>query len=131
MYPRSFDFLGFTFKPYWTKTVIGHKLMVTVFMSRKSMSSVQEKFRSMKLHKRRKPVEALAQLLNPITRGVMNYYCKLWSSHSRWLWVQLNLRLRKWVRWEKGLNARAAHEWLKRKFKVKPNLFYHWKIAHP
>lgn len=130
-HPRSFDFLGFTFKPYWTKTAKGHKLLITVFMARKSMSSVLDKFRTMELHKRRKPLEELARLLNPITRGVINYYCKLWSSHTRWLWIQLNLRLCKWVRWEKGGNTRAALRWLRRKFKESPNLFYHWKIAHP
>jgi group II intron reverse transcriptase/maturase len=130
-YPRSFDFLGFTLKPYWTKTVKGHKLLVTVFMSQKSKSSVLKKFQGMELHKRRKPVEELARLLNPITRGVINYYCKLWASHTSWLWTQLNLRLTKWVMWEKGLFRRAAHRWLKRKFKETPNLFYHWKIAHP
>jgi RNA-directed DNA polymerase len=130
-YPRSFDFLGFTFKPYWVKTARGHKLLITVFMSQQSMSSVQKKFRRMELHKWRKPVEELARALNPITRGVINYYCKLWSSHTRELWMQLNLRLTKWVMWEKGLARRAAQGWLKRKYKETPNLFYHWKIVHP
>jgi group II intron reverse transcriptase/maturase len=130
-HPRSFDFLGFTFKPYWTKTAKGHKLLITVFMSQKSKNSVLEKFRRMELHKRRKPLEELARLLNPITRGVINYYCMLWASHTSWLWTQLNLRLTKWVMWEKGLFRRAAHQWLKRRYKEKPNLFYHWKIAHP
>lgn len=73
-HPRSFDFLGFTFKPYWTKTAGGHKLLITVFMSQKSMSSVQEKLRRLRLHKRRKPVEELSRVLNPVTRGVINYY---------------------------------------------------------
>jgi group II intron reverse transcriptase/maturase len=130
-HPRSFDFLGFTFKPYWTKTAGGHKLLITVFMSQKSISSVKEKFRRMELHKRRKPVEALARMLNPVTRGVINYYCKLWAGHTHWLWTQLNFRLTKWVMWQRGLYRRAAHKWLKRKFKENPNLFYHWKIAHP
>lgn len=130
-HPRSFDFLGFTFKPYWTKTAKGHKLLITVFMSRKSKSSVQEKVRRMALHKWRKPVEALAGALNPITRGVINYYCKLWSSHTRRLWIDLNVRLTKWVMWEKGLFRRAAQRWLKRKYAETPNLFCHWKIVHP
>lgn len=64
-YPRSFDFLGFTFKPYWTQTAKGKMLLVTVFISQQSMSSVQEKFRAMQLHKRRKPAEELARMLNP------------------------------------------------------------------
>jgi RNA-directed DNA polymerase len=130
-YPRSFDFLGFTFKPYWTKTTKGHRLLVTMFMSQKSITSVQEKFRSMELHKWRKSVEELARALNPITRGVINYYCKWWSTHTHWLWVQLNFRLRKWLMWEKKLYSRAALKWLRRKYSEKPDLFYHWKIARP
>lgn len=130
-HPRSFDFLGFTFKPYWTKTAGGHKLLITVFISQKSMSSVQDKLRKLKLHKWRKPVEALSHMLNPITRGVINYYCNIWSSHTRRLWIYLNVRLTKWVMWEKGLYRRAALQWLRIKYKENPNLFYHWKIAHP
>ena len=123
--------MGFTFKPYWTKTAKGHKLLITVFMSQTSMSSVQEKLRKLQLHKWRKPVEQLAKVVNPITRGVIGYYCKLWSSHTRRLWVQLNVRLTKWVMWEKGLARRAALRWLGRKYKETPDLFYHWKIVHP
>jgi RNA-directed DNA polymerase len=130
-HPRSFDFLGFTFKPYWTKTAKGHKLLITTFISQKSMSSVQDKLRKLKLHKWRKPVEGLSRVLNPITRGVINYYCNIWSSHTRRLWIYLNVRLTKWVMWEKGLYRRAALRWLKTKYKENPNLFYHWKIAHP
>ncbi len=81
-HPGSFDLLGFTFKPYWTKTAKGQKLLVTVFMSQKSMSRVVEKFRKMVVHKWRMPVEQLANALNPITPGVINYYGKWWSSHT-------------------------------------------------
>jgi group II intron reverse transcriptase/maturase len=130
-HPRSFYFLGFTFKPYWTKTEKGFKILNTTFISQKSMSSIQDKFRRMELHKRRKPVEVLAKMLNPITRGIINYYCKLWAGHSYRLWQQLNFRLWKWVRWEKGLTAKSWYQWLKTKYKENPNLFYHWKIAHP
>ena len=130
-YPRSFDFLGFTFKPYWTKTAKGFKILITNFISQKSMSSVMDKFRRLGLHKRRKPLEFLAKVLNPITRGVINYYCKIWSGHTHRLWQHLNARLLKWVIWEKGLYVKSAVRWLKTKFKENPNLFYHWKIVHP
>lgn len=56
------------------------------------MSSIQDKFKRMELHKRRKPVEVIAKLLNPITRGIISYYCKLWSGHTYLLWQQLNRR---------------------------------------
>jgi len=130
-HPRSFDFLGFTFKPYWTKTAKGFKILITTFISRKSMSSIQDKFRRMELHKRRNPVEVLAKLLNPISRDIINYYCKLWSGHTYHIWQQLNFRLWKWVRWDKGLSGMSGLHWLRTKYRENPNLFYHWKIAHP
>jgi RNA-directed DNA polymerase len=130
-HPRSFDFLGFTFKPVLVPTTKGKKLMVTTFMSRKSMSAVLDKFRTMQIHKKRKSIVEVAKELNPITRGVINYYCKSWTNHTRYVWYQLNLRLWKWVKWEKGLYAKKAARWLKTLFKEKSNLFYHWKIVHP
>src|SRR6266487_6727036 len=45
-YPRSFDFLGFTIRPLWSKTSKGNKLMVSSFMSTKSKTRVLEKFKS-------------------------------------------------------------------------------------
>jgi hypothetical protein len=130
-HPRSFDFLGFTFKPIQARVKQGRKLMITSFISNKSISALLDKFSKMKLHKRRGSIEGLAKLLNPITRGVINYYCKVWSNHTRIVWNKLNRSLWKWVKWEKGLYAYQAVKWLKMKYRENPNLFYHWRIVHP
>lgn len=130
-HPRSFDFLGFTFKPYWTKSSKGFKLLPNFFISQKSVSRVMDTLRRLQLHKKRKPLVAIARLLNPITRGVIGYYCKTWSDHTWRLWNHLNDRLIKWVRWQFGLYKMAAVRWLRSQYKDNPNLFYHWKIAHP
>ncbi len=130
-YPRSFDFLGFTFKPYWTKTSRGFKLLSNIFISQKSVSRVMNTFRKMQLHKKRKPLLYIAKLLNPITRGVIGYYCSIWSDHTWQLWNHLNDRLIIWAMWQFGLSKMAAVHWLRSKYKENPNLFYHWKIAHP
>jgi hypothetical protein len=60
-------------------------------------------------------------------RGMINYYCKFRSSHTRDIWYRLNVRLSKWVRWEKGLSTRAALRYLIRKYREQPGLFPHWK----
>ena len=98
-------------------------------ISKKSVSSVLEKFNG--VHKWRKSIEELANELNPVIRGVMNYYCKFWSYHTHKLWNQLNKRLKKWVKCEKGLYKMAAMKWLKEKYEERPNLFAHWKLAYP
>jgi RNA-directed DNA polymerase len=130
-YARSFDFLGFTIRPHWFRLKTGCRLMPKSCMSTKSVSRVLEKFRVLRIHRWRKSIEELSRALNPVIRGVMNYYCKFWSYHTHHLWNQLNKRLLKWVRWEKGLYKTAALQWLKRKYEEKPNLFAHWKLVYP
>ena len=130
-YPKSFDFLGFTIRPYWCK-INGRMLLVpSIFISTKSESSVLEKFRDLKLHKRRTPIEVIAKELKPIIQGVINYYCKFSFGHTRYIWNQLNARLLKWVKWEKGLYKMASVRWLKKKYKELPWLFPHWKLVCP
>jgi len=102
-----------------------------MFMSRKSKSSVLEKFKELNLHKRRKPIEVIAKELRPIIQGIMNYYCKFSSNHTREIWNQLNARLLKWVKWEKGLYKMASLRWLQKKYKESPLLFPHWKLVNP
>lgn len=130
-YPKGFDFLGFTIRPNWCK-VNGKMLLVPgIFISRKSKSSVLAKFRAMQIHKRRKPLEEIAKELRPVIQGVLNYYCKFSSGHTRQIWKQLNDRLRKWVKWEKGLYKEASARWLQKKYGEFPALFPHWKLVYP
>ena len=130
-YPKGFDFLGFTIQPHWSK-INGRMLLIpSISISTKSESSILEKFRALEIHKRRKPLESIAQELKPIIQGVINYYCKFSIGHTRYIWNQLNARLLKWVKWEKGLYKMASVRWLKKKYKELPLLFPHWKLVHP
>jgi group II intron reverse transcriptase/maturase len=129
-YQKNFDFLGFTIEPHYTKVKGGERrILPRCVMSKKSVRSVLDKFK--RIHKRRVSVEVLANELNPVIRGVMNYYCKFWSSHTYTLWNQLNKRLQKWVRWEKGLYIFASIRWLQQKYRYRPDLFAHWKLVRP
>lgn len=130
-YPKSFDFLGFTIRPHWVKVNGKMMLMPSMFMSRRSKNSVLEKFKELNIHKRRKPIEVIASELYPIIQGIINYYCKFSANHSREIWNQLNTRLLKWVKWEKGLYKMAALRWLKKKYRESPLLFPHWKLVNP
>ncbi len=130
-YPKSFDFLGFTIRPHWVKVNGKMMLMPSMFMSRRSKNSVLEKFKELNIHKRRKPIEVIASELYPIIQGIINYYCKFSANHTREIWNQLNTRLLKWVKWEKGLYKMAALRWLKKKYRESPLLFPHWKLVNP
>ncbi len=106
-------------------------LIPSISISTKSESSILEKFREFEIHKRRKPLEYIAQELKPIIQGVINYYCKFSFGHTRYIWNQLNARLLKWVKWEKGLYKIASVRWLKNKYRELPGLFPHWKLVCP
>ena len=129
-YKKSFDFLGFTIQPHYTK-VKGNaqKVLPRSIISRGSVRSVLDKFKG--IHKRRISLEALAREVNPVIRGVINYYCKFWSYHTHKLWYQLNERLKKWVKWEKRLYKMASVRWLQQKYARRPDLFAHWKLVRP
>lgn len=130
-YARSFDFLGFTIRPNWCR-INGRMLFVpSIFISSKSESSVIKKFKSLQIHKRRKSIEEVAKELRPIIQGVINYYCKFSKGHTRFIWNQLNKRLLKWVKWERGLYKFASLQWLRKKYKERPLLFPHWELVHP
>jgi RNA-directed DNA polymerase len=129
-YKMSFDFLGFTIEPHYTRVKDNQmRVLPRSVISKRSVSSVLEKFKS--IHKRRVSIEVLARELNPVIRGVINYYCKFWSYHTHDLWSQLNKRLQKWVKWEKGLYKWASTKWLQGKYANRPDLFAHWKLVRP
>lgn len=130
-YSKSYDFLGFTIRPQWCKVKTKSMLLPSIFISRKSESSIMDKFRKLQIHKRRGNIEELATELRPMLQGIINYYGKFSLGHMRRIWNQLNKRLMKWVQWEKGLYVMASVKWLKKKHKENPNLFPHWALVHP
>ena len=130
-YTRKYDFLGYTFQPTWVKTKVGYRVMIAPRMSQVSMNNVTEKIQRLHIHRWRKPIEEIATQLKPILRGVINYYCRFYQWKTTKLWWSLNVRLIKWVEWEKRLNKLDAVRWLKVKYKEKPYLFPHWALVRP
>src|SRR5690606_14630392 len=106
-------------------------LLPGTFVSIKSKTAILEKFRELAIHKWRKPIQEIARRLNPVAIGLLNYYHKLRGESMREVWNQLNHRLLKWVKWEKGLYKMAAVRWLKRQYKASPGLFAPWKLVQP
>lgn len=132
-YPKGYDFLGFTIRPraYKTKGTGEVKTIPSISVSQKSKTSIMQKFKAMNLHKIRKPLEQIAKEINPILKGIINYYHHYWKDDMRIVWNQLNARLLKWVKWEKDLYKMASVRYLKTKYKERPNLFAHWLLVYP
>jgi RNA-directed DNA polymerase len=130
-YPKGFDFLGFTIQPRAYKGKTKTTSIPCICVSQKSKTSIMQKFQTMNLRKRRKTLEEIAKEINPVLRGIINYYHKFWEDDMRNVWNQLNARLLKWVKWEKDLYKMASVKYLKTKYKERPNLFAHWLLVHP
>jgi group II intron reverse transcriptase/maturase len=130
-YAKKYDFLGFSIQPQWCKIKGKGMLLPSIRISAKSEQRILSGFRTMEIHKRRIPIEALAQKLKPVIRGIINYYGKFSKGHLRSLFHQLNVRLLKWVKWEKGLYKLKSLLWLRSKFKQNPELFPHWILVNP
>lgn len=130
-YPRKYNFLGFSIRPVMREINGRNILMPGTFVSISSKKAIRRKFSEMEIHKKRKPIEALARELNPIIEGIIQYYHKFWEGGMRDVWNQLNHHLLKWVKWEKGLYKYASLRWLQRQYKVNPQLFGHWRLVQP
>lgn len=131
IYPRKFDFLGYTIKPIWAKKNNSFGVLIAPVMSVKSMKSVLGKIRNMKIHKMRSKIEEIAVRLNPVITGVINYYCKFMAGKTQYLWYLINQRLLKWVKWQYKTSLKEAIKYLRTKWKENPKLFAHWKLVHP
>jgi group II intron reverse transcriptase/maturase len=130
-YSKGFDFLGFTIRLNSFKSKAKIKAIPGIFVSQKSKTNIMQKFRTLNIHKWRTSLEHIAQTINSTLRGIINYYHKFRRTDMRQVWNQLNARLLKWVKWEKGLGKRRALCYLRSKYKETPNLFAHWRLVHP
>ena len=130
-YPKSFDFLGFTVKPASFKCKAKLIALPGIFVSQKSKNSIMQKFRAMNIHKWRTALDHIAQKINAVIRGIINYYHKFQRNDIRLIWRQLNARLLKWVKWEKDLGKQRALGYLQARYKENPALFEHWRLVYP
>jgi hypothetical protein len=122
-YPRKYDFLGFSLRPVMREISGRRILMRGTFVSSASKTSIRMKFRELEIHKRRKPIAHLARELIPVIEGIIQYFHKFWNTGMRPVWNQLNHRLLKWVKWEKGLFKYASLRWLRARYNEQPQLF--------
>jgi group II intron reverse transcriptase/maturase len=128
---RSFDFLGYTFKPRIVKTGTRIKLGFSPGISSKSMKRINETCYKLKIHRMvHLTLDKIAVILRSKTRGWINYYGKFRMSCLHGVFRTLNFRLAHWVR-NKYRRFRRRHWyhaylWLVEVSKAYPNMFVHW-----
>lgn len=132
-YPEiQFDFLGYSFMPRSAKSKRG--IYYTGFspaVNRKSQKRICQRIRKWGLHRWiHLELESIAEQINTVIRGWIQYYGRFYASALRIVFVRLNDHLVQWVRRKykrfRYHKTRAIH-WLGRIAKQQPDLFVHWK----
>jgi len=128
---RSFDFLGYTFKP---RVVMVNGRIRTGFtpgISRKSQKRISRECYKLKIHRlAHLNINQIARILRSKTIGWINYYGKFRKAEMRGVFRTLNFRLARWVRNKyrrfRRLHWYSAYKWLVDVSNSFPSLFVHW-----
>ena len=129
---RSFDFLGYTFKPRIVMFKGKIRVGFTPGMSRKSQKRINKLCFKLRIHRMTHlSIYQIAGMLRSKIIGWINYYGKFRKSEMRGMFRVLNFRLGRWVR-NKYRRFRkkpwyCAFKWLVNVSKSFPNLFVHWE----
>ena len=132
----KFDFLGYSFQPRTTKSkkTKGLFLGFDCAISISSRKRIADKLGELEVEKLSfKSIVGIAQYLNPMIRGWINYYGKFRPSELHKIFRLLRNRLLRWARkrykrYKTSLSK--ANKWLNRIRKQFPYLFYHWQVGY-
>ena len=135
-HPRvKFDFLGYSFQPRTTMSKKSGKLFLgfDCAISIGSKHRIAEKLKEVDIvYLTHKSIVGVAQFLEPLIRGWVNYYGRFRLSALNPIFQLLRRRLVMWVRkrykrYKTSINK--AYNWLKRVREQFPGLFYHWRLG--
>lgn len=116
---QGFNFLGFNIRWYEDKnTKLGRKVLIKP--SKECLQDVRNQIRQVWLENKSSNVNYLISKLNPIIRGVANYYRTVVSSHifrklDTWMFVRQN-------RYAKRMHPKKSSGWRKYKYWGRLNL---------
>jgi RNA-directed DNA polymerase len=134
-YPNvTFDFLGYTFKPRMAQNSIRGEWFTNWLpaVSTKAMKSMREKMKEWKvLQTPGATIQEIANKINPVLRGWINYYGKFYKTKLKKFMHTVNLQVASWARKKyKNLrpSLRAAIRWLYGISQRRPGLFAHWSL---
>lgn len=136
-YPTvKFDFLGYSFQPRSAKSKKTGKLFLgyDCAISISSRKRIADKLGELEVEKLSfKSIVGIAQYLNPMIRGWVNYYGRFRGYELSKVFQLLRKRLVRWARkrykrYKTSLNR--AYKWLERVRLQYPYLFYHWQVGY-
>jgi len=130
----EFDFLGYTFKGVYIKNRTGKRgVNFIASAGKKSNKLFRAKIKAMKIHKRTGcKIDMIAELINPVVRGWINYFGKYNASAIRYSLDCVQRRIVKWAMCKfkrfRGHKHRAE-KWLSEVREREPRLFAHWILV--
>jgi RNA-directed DNA polymerase len=128
---ESFDFLGYTFRSRSVRNKEGAFFNTfTPAVSKSSAKAFREKIRATVKGMHSIALENLAEHLNPIVRGWMNYFMVYRSREARKEIDYVNQILVRWIKRKYKTTRRnwgKAWRMLARLAQSTPSLFYHWQ----
>lgn len=132
-YPKSFDFLGHSFKPMSKKSNKGGLFLgYDCEISKKARSKIIAEWKAQNFHRQSTcNLQDIANKLNPKIMGIINFYGKMNKFAVQRLFHHLDYRLAKWVKNKfKGVrnSYQKANDWLREIKSSYPNIFYHWQL---
>jgi RNA-directed DNA polymerase len=129
---ERFDFLGFTFAPRAATNRNGDTFVsFSPAASNVALKAFRQKIRRLRLHRwNSADLRDIAEWINPIVRGWVNYYGRFYRTKLFPTLAHINGYL---LRWAKGKYKRLrrrhvrAHRWLLAVAAREPALFVHWQ----
>jgi len=130
---ESFDFLGYTFRRRRVKSKYGNLFSgFTPAVSESAKQRLRDKIREIRMANKAVPIKRLAELMNPVIRGWVNYFSKYNKSEVSQTLGYVNLTLARWIRNRHKSAKRSFHKafgYLANMAKGSPELFYHWQVG--
>jgi RNA-directed DNA polymerase len=129
----SFTFLGYTFRPRRARNRQG--TVFTSFLPAMSRDKLIDKGRQVhqwRLDRRTNDSLAdLAETINPIVRGWINYWNRFYGSAMIPLLRRINTYLMRWARkkYKRLKGFKRLKAWWDRVVQRAPNLFAHWRLT--
>lgn len=133
-YPHtSFTFLGYTFQPRPAKTKRG-RLMVSFLpaVSAAALVAMGAEVRGWRLHTRTGlSLNDLADLINPVVRGWIDYYGRYYRSKMVPLLQRINTYLMRWAakKYKRLRSYKRFKAWWFGIIDREPELFAHWRLV--
>jgi RNA-directed DNA polymerase len=127
----SFTFLGYTFRARKAPTG-DRKSIFAAFLpavSRNALTKMGREVRRWRINLRTTAdIAALAEWMNPVIRGWMNYYGKFYRTELDGLLRRINTYLVRWARrkFKRLRSFKKAKRWWNGLLRRQPNLFAHW-----